>query len=422
MEKCLCCSHLTTAILVGLWSTAQYLVAFALEVWWIVKIKEGLPFPAYVLALAYGSMGVTSVVMLVGLRLRKTKLLLSWLLLNVVTFCPEAGMVLFMTIYHWSLDTNGLVELGLWVSRVLFDICGMISVQCLYTRWKLEQQTAEIVASSVSYPANTYMIPGGGEFQKKPMNSSNPSLISTGFYNQAFSSAGSFQHGLPHLGELPPFPAPADIRRSRSAVASARSNLQIQRSLSKISLVNYPSRARQNQPVPPILNPLALNHHLDQKYPEMSAFGMDLDAPVFWNSPYSPGGLEDSVSIGSVGRKKGSSGEFKQKKKKTDTDETNNLQWYRPRSLTNLEDDTASIWSGNAARCQEMMSNEHKSRSKSLDRQGDLKSLSLGEINHGFSWEQQETASGKSSGRGGTGAVIALGSRHSVDNYKDVAL
>ena len=59
-----------------------------------------------------------------------------------------------------SLDTNGLVELGLWVSRVLFDICGMISVQCLYTRWKLEQQTAEIVASSVSYPANTYMIPG----------------------------------------------------------------------------------------------------------------------------------------------------------------------------------------------------------------------------------------------------------------------
>ena len=62
---------------------------------------EGLPFPAYVLALAYGSMGVTSVVMLVGLRLRKTKLLLSWLLLNVVTFCPEAGMVLFMTIYHW---------------------------------------------------------------------------------------------------------------------------------------------------------------------------------------------------------------------------------------------------------------------------------------------------------------------------------
>ena len=33
-----------------------------------------------------------------------------------------------------SLDTNGLVELGLWVSRVLFDISGMISVQCLYTR------------------------------------------------------------------------------------------------------------------------------------------------------------------------------------------------------------------------------------------------------------------------------------------------
>ena len=57
---------------------------------------------------------------------------------------------------------------------------------------------------------------------------------------------------------------------------------------------------------------VTFNHHICISY--------------FHKSPYSPGGLEDSVSIGSVGRKKGSSGEFKQKEKKTDTDETNNLQ------------------------------------------------------------------------------------------------
>ena len=65
------------------------------------EVEAKLPFPAYILALAYIVMGATTLLMLVGLRVRSTRLLLSWLLLNVVTFCPEAGMVLFMAIYHW---------------------------------------------------------------------------------------------------------------------------------------------------------------------------------------------------------------------------------------------------------------------------------------------------------------------------------
>ena len=64
-------------------------------------LSERLPIPAYILALTFFGMSLVSMAMLVGLRLRRTKLLLSWVLMNAVTICPEAGMVLFMAIYHW---------------------------------------------------------------------------------------------------------------------------------------------------------------------------------------------------------------------------------------------------------------------------------------------------------------------------------
>ena len=39
--------------------------------------------------------------MLVGLRTKRTRLLLAWILINLLVICPEAGMVLFMAVYYW---------------------------------------------------------------------------------------------------------------------------------------------------------------------------------------------------------------------------------------------------------------------------------------------------------------------------------
>ena len=77
--------------------------------------------------------------MLFGLRTRRTKLLLSWVLLNCLLICPEAGMVLFMAIFHWDGATEGIIELGMWILRVLFNVAGMICTQSLYVHWRNEK-------------------------------------------------------------------------------------------------------------------------------------------------------------------------------------------------------------------------------------------------------------------------------------------
>ena len=66
-----------------------------------VFISVRLPIPAYLLALSYLFLSVLSMSMLVGLRTRRTRFLLAWILLNLLLICPEAGMVLFMAIYFW---------------------------------------------------------------------------------------------------------------------------------------------------------------------------------------------------------------------------------------------------------------------------------------------------------------------------------
>ena len=60
-----------------------------------------LPIPAYLLALFYFFLALLSLSMLVGLYTKKTRLLLAWILINLLVICPEAGMVLFMAIYYW---------------------------------------------------------------------------------------------------------------------------------------------------------------------------------------------------------------------------------------------------------------------------------------------------------------------------------
>ena len=76
------------------------------------------------------------------------------------------------------------------------------------------------------------------------------------------------------------------------------------------------------------------------------------------------------------------------------------LQWYRPRSLNNLDQDTASIWSGGGG------SGSKPSPVTDQAKNTTNRSQSLGEINHGFSWDNVRPAR----------------SGQSVDNYKDVAL
>ena len=81
------------------------------------------------------------------------------------------------------------------------------------------------------------------------------------------------------------------------------------------------------------------------------------------------------------------------------------LQWYRPRSLTNLDQDTASIWSGGGGGGNRLTGSKPSAVTDPA-KNATNRSQSLGEINHGFSWDN----------------VRPSRSGQSVDNYKDVAL
>jgi hypothetical protein len=65
------------------------------------SLSVRLPIPAYLLALIYFYMSLLSLVLLAGLRTQRTRLLLAWMLLTLLTQFPEGGMVLFMAIYYW---------------------------------------------------------------------------------------------------------------------------------------------------------------------------------------------------------------------------------------------------------------------------------------------------------------------------------
>ena len=67
----------------------------------IFLVPVRLPIPAYLLALSYFFLSLLSLSMLVGLRTKRTRLLLAWILINLLVICPEAGMVLFMAVYYW---------------------------------------------------------------------------------------------------------------------------------------------------------------------------------------------------------------------------------------------------------------------------------------------------------------------------------
>ncbi|XP_040568340.1 uncharacterized protein Rcd6 isoform X1 [Lepeophtheirus salmonis] len=139
LSKCCCCSLLTGAVMTGIVSLTAYIMGFSLEVWWIVVAEEQLPIPAFLLCLIYLILSILSLTMLVGLRSQRTYLILSWISMVLILLFPEAGMVLFMALYHWNTNTNGILELILWTLRVIFNIGGMVCTHSLYASWKNEK-------------------------------------------------------------------------------------------------------------------------------------------------------------------------------------------------------------------------------------------------------------------------------------------
>lgn len=141
LENCFCCSLAVASSVIGVYTLVAYIIAFSMEIWWIVHTDAILPSPAYILCAGYFMVFLFSGVLLRGLSVKRTLYLLEWLLVIAAFSFPEALLVLFMSIHYWKVRSlYGLTELTCWVCRAVVNVAGMICVQSLYSTWREEKQ------------------------------------------------------------------------------------------------------------------------------------------------------------------------------------------------------------------------------------------------------------------------------------------
>jgi len=327
----------------GMISAFLYLIAFSLEMWWIVEAKVALSVPAYVLASGYLLMFTMSLVMLMALRTRMTRFLVVWVLLNIVYIFPEAGLVLFMSIYHWNGKTYGVIELGLWAFRVAFNVFGIVSVQSLWSYWKDEKSifrslqelgntNSGLVSNGIG--DNSLGIPGqlklrgslrytggmNGYPAIPPGYNANYQTAELGYSNPAFSGSKSKVNGGLALTKYEY--STKDLHRVPSSASGFVSASRLQSFSQGYSGTEFNPRSYSQSQVD--------LRSYSRSAADLPSFGLDPDGPLYLQAPYGPGGLPVNIYRGNSRRDKILS-------------EHERMEWYRPRSLGNIPVDMDSI-------------------------------------------------------------------------------
>ncbi|XP_076028629.1 reduction in Cnn dots 6 [Oratosquilla oratoria] len=225
LNSCICCSLLMGSIICGVYSAIVYGIAVILTLYWIIKdkmkeeevvdVRGTIPLPAFFLAAGYFVMATMAVVLIVGLYRKQEKVLLTWLFAVTLFFFPELGMVLFMSLYYWTLETpHGLTELTFYVCRAVMNLLCVLCVQSLYSsmrdsssashvlkrleHFQLRKMSREKVLGSNSSPVQ--------KGQLAPVAYSNPSFqVSQENLHGggSYSSASQLQMTAPNYGAVP---------------------------------------------------------------------------------------------------------------------------------------------------------------------------------------------------------------------------
>lgn len=141
VDSCLCCSLMVASFVMGVYALVAYVIAFTVELWWIVETDGGLPAPAHLLCAGYFVSLVLCAVLLHGLTVRRSLCLVVWLVGVASLALPEAGMVLYMALQYWRLQSlYGLTEITCWACRLFINAVGVVSVQSLYSSWREESE------------------------------------------------------------------------------------------------------------------------------------------------------------------------------------------------------------------------------------------------------------------------------------------
>lgn len=140
VENCFCCSVPIAAGFFGAYLLIAYLIAFAFELLWILESEVALPAAAVLLCAGYFTMALFAALLIHGLATKNTLCLIAWMFAVTVLTFPEAGMVIYMSIQYWRIESlYGITELACWLIRIVVNVIQLILIQSLYTLWKDEE-------------------------------------------------------------------------------------------------------------------------------------------------------------------------------------------------------------------------------------------------------------------------------------------
>ncbi|KAK9730112.1 hypothetical protein QE152_g15461 [Popillia japonica] len=192
LENCFCCSLAIGSGFLAAYLLIAYLIAFAFELLWILQESPSLPIAAILLSAGYLTLAVFAALLGFGLAIKNTQFLIAWMFAITLLTFPEAGLVIYMSIQYWRIETMyGMTELACWLARILANMVGLLVVHSLFTLWK-EEDLVEKRLRDLSMTAVT--IPGDASLN---------SLGSHYYQNNAFESSIEQLNRLKRASSMP---------------------------------------------------------------------------------------------------------------------------------------------------------------------------------------------------------------------------
>ncbi|KAK4884098.1 hypothetical protein RN001_000369 [Aquatica leii] len=144
LQSCFCCSLAMAAGFLAVYLLIAFLIAFGFELLWILESEAALPTAAVFLCIGYFALALFAAILVHGLATKNTVCLVVWMFAVSVLIFPEAGMVIYMSIQYWRIESQyGITELVCWFARILANVIEIIIIQSLYSMWKEEELVAK---------------------------------------------------------------------------------------------------------------------------------------------------------------------------------------------------------------------------------------------------------------------------------------
>lgn len=124
------------------------------------SIQTHLAVSCLAIAVLYFLIFIASLKLIVALILRSTFVILIWMCLMTTLYLPEFGLVIYVSVYCWGLQTrNGQTELIFYLFRAILNVLFILSARKLFKEWSFEKTFLRLKSTTNGYDS-PYFISG----------------------------------------------------------------------------------------------------------------------------------------------------------------------------------------------------------------------------------------------------------------------